>query len=240
MVEKLKKHLGCLSVDIYPFVTLCALDIICETAMGTTINAQRNEESEYVQSVKEMGRIIIERALVPHKNNEFLFRFTKDYQIQKKALNILHEYTNNVINKRREELLKEYSSKLRENSVDMGIKKKMAFLDLLLQATVDDRPLTNEEIREEVDTFMFEGHDTTASGISFALYSLANNPEAQEKAYEEQVALFGKEKNPTVTYGDLQEMKYLELVIKEALRLYPSVPFYARETNQEVKFGNDN
>jgi cytochrome P450 family 4 len=237
MVEKLKKHLGCLSVDIYPFVTLCALDIICETAMGTTINAQRNEESEYVQSVKEMGRIIIERALVPHKNNEFLFRFTKDYQIQKKALNILHEYTNNVINKRREELLKEYSSKQRENSVDMGIKKKMAFLDLLLQATVDDRPLTNEEIREEVDTFMFEGHDTTASGISFALYSLANNPEAQEKAYEEQVALFGKEKNPTVTYGDLQEMKYLELVIKEALRLYPSVPFYARETNQEVEFG---
>ncbi|KAJ3655144.1 hypothetical protein Zmor_014282 [Zophobas morio] len=234
MVEKLKKHVGEPTVDIYPFVTLCALDIICETAMGTTINAQSNEESEYVKSVKEMGRIIIERALAPQKNNEFLFRFTKDFQLQRKALNILHKYTNNVIRKRRQELLKEYSSKEMENPADIGIKKKMAFLDLLLQARVDDRPLTNEEIREEVDTFMFEGHDTTASGISFALYSLANNPEVQEKVYEEQLSIFGEEKNPTVIYKNLQEMKYLELVIKEALRLYPSVPFYARETNQEV------
>ncbi|EFA04535.1 cytochrome P450 4C1 [Tribolium castaneum] len=238
MINKLRKKVGIESVDIYPFVTLCALDIICETAMGTTINAQNNEESEYVTSVKEMGRIIIERAIAPQKNNEFLFRFTKDYQLQKSALKVLHNYTNNVISKRREELLKDQASKVSENVIDMGIKKKMAFLDLLLQATVDGRPLTNEEIREEVDTFMFEGHDTTASGISFALYCLANNPEAQEKAYEEQVALFGKEKKPIVSYSDLQEMKYLELVIKEALRLYPSVPFYARETNQEVEFGD--
>lgn len=124
--------------------------------MGTTINAQDNEESEYVTSVKEMGRIIMERAFAPQKNNEFLFRFTKDYQLQKQALKVLHDYTNNVINKRREELLKDQNSKINENVIDMGIKKKMAFLDLLLQATVDNRPLTNEEIREEVDTFMFE------------------------------------------------------------------------------------
>ncbi|RZC33754.1 cytochrome P450 4C1, partial [Asbolus verrucosus] len=236
MIEKLTQQLGNQSVDIYPIVTLCALDIICETAMGTTINAQSNTESEYVKSVKEMGRIIMERTFTPHKSNEFSFRFTKDYQRQKKALNVLHQYTNNVINKRREELLKEFSSKRNDNSADIGIKKKMAFLDLLLQATVDDRPLTNDEIREEVDTFMFEGHDTTASGISFALYSLANNPQAQQKVYEEQVSIFGEEKNPVVTYTNLQEMKYLELAIKEALRLYPSVPFYARETNQEVEY----
>jgi hypothetical protein len=37
MVEKLKKHLGCLSVDIYPFVTLCALDIICGERMVLSI-----------------------------------------------------------------------------------------------------------------------------------------------------------------------------------------------------------
>lgn len=45
--------------------------------------------------------------------------------------------------------------------------------------------LSNQEIADEVDTFMFEGHDTTAAGISFALYNLAKYPEIQRKCREE-------------------------------------------------------
>ena len=50
--------------------------------------------------------------------------------------------------------------------------------------------LTDEEIQEQIDTFLFEGHDTTASSITWTLYNLAMYPEHQQKCRDEVDALF--------------------------------------------------
>ena len=122
--------------------------------MGVTINAQDDDQSEYVQSVKAMTRIIIERAFSPLQMYDFLYPLTRNYYTQRKALKILHDKSNTVIRQTLQKLQNKETNATEDD--DCGIKKRTPFLDLLLNARVDGRSLTQEEIREEVDTFMFE------------------------------------------------------------------------------------
>ncbi|XP_044266774.1 cytochrome P450 4C1-like [Tribolium madens] len=225
LIEKLETLNEKESVDLDFLVPLCTLDVICETAMGTQINAQKGENLEYVHSVKEMCRIIVARFLSPFKIFKWTYWMTNDFYVERKIVNILHAFTSKVIERRK-----------MERNVG-GNSKKMSFLDLLLKFSESEK-LSDRDICEEVDTFMFAGHDTTAASVCFALYLLANNPKVQEKVFSEQKDLFGDEKNPLVTYQELQNMKYLEYVIKETLRLYPSVPVIGRYLKEDTKFGN--
>nr|AID61457.1 cytochrome P450 [Calliphora stygia] len=85
---------------------------------------------------------------------------------------------------------------------------------------------------------MFEGHDTTTSGISFALYLIARHPQVQEKLVEEIKQVLGTDKHKPVTYRELQDLKYMECVIKESQRLYPSVPAIGREITEDITIGD--
>lgn len=91
---------------------------------------------------------------------DWFFQFSQLYRTMSKALTVLHNFTDSVIIERREQLLRESTSKLKSTNSDItdgvGEKKKLAFLDILLQSECDGKPLSNLDIREEVDTFMFE------------------------------------------------------------------------------------
>lgn len=117
---------------------------------------------------------------------------------------------------------------------DIGEKKRLAFLDMMMDLKKNGGQMTDEEIREEVNTIMFEGHDTTAAGSSFTLCALGNHQDIQARVHEELDAIFGDSNRPC-TFQDTLEMKYLERVILEALRLFPPVPLIARKLNEDVK-----
>nr|AAB71161.1 cytochrome P450 [Drosophila melanogaster]AAB71162.1 cytochrome P450 [Drosophila melanogaster]AAB71163.1 cytochrome P450 [Drosophila melanogaster]AAB71164.1 cytochrome P450 [Drosophila melanogaster]AKD43094.1 Cyp4d1-RA [Drosophila melanogaster] len=229
------KH-GDSGFSLYDWINLCTMDTICETAMGVSINAQSNADSEYVQAVKTISMVLHKRMF------NILYRFDLTYMLtplaraEKKALNVLHQFTEKIIVQRREELIREGSSQESSNDdADVGAKRKMAFLDILLQSTVDERPLSNLDIREEVDTFMFEGHDTTSSALMFFFYNIATHPEAQKKCFEEIRSVVGNDKSTPVSYELLNQLHYVDLCVKETLRMYPSVPLLGRKVLEDCE-----
>ncbi|XP_075157442.1 cytochrome P450 4d1-like isoform X2 [Haematobia irritans] len=242
LIEKLNLHsqrYGDHHLHLFELISLCTLDVICESAMGVSVNAQTNADSEYVRAVKTIATVLHKRMFDILYRFNLTYRFTKLAREEKKALAVLHGFTEKVIIQRREELLKAQEHK-KENGKqatddDVGTKRKMAFLDILLQSEIDGKPLSNLDIREEVDTFMFEGHDTTSSAITFCFYNLAMYPECQRKCFEEVIQVLGKDKSKPVTFEDLNNLHYVELCIKETLRLFPSVPLLGRKITEECE-----
>lgn len=126
--------------------------------MGISANAQSNSESKYVRAVKELSQITFMRMFDYILRFDFFFAFSSHYSSQKRALDTVHTFTDSVIIQRRGELLAHRHNTMKEENSDeeLGIKKKMGLLDVLLKSQIDGKPLNNMEIREEVDTFMFE------------------------------------------------------------------------------------
>ncbi|XP_040068053.3 cytochrome P450 4V2 [Ixodes scapularis] len=110
-------------------------------------------------------------------------------------------------------------------------------MDILLQMHMQDGTLTESDILDETVTILLAGFDTTAAAAAFCLYLLGNHLEVQEKLHEELDRVFGDDVDRPVTLDDLRGLPYLDCVIKETLRLYPSVPLVARRIEEDMKIG---
>ncbi|CAC5409593.1 CYP4V2 [Mytilus coruscus] len=247
MMNKLEGKWKNGTFNIFNDITLCALDIICETAMGRTINAQNDDDSEYVKAVYKITEIILTRQRSPWFWPDFMFNTIGAGKEHDRLLKILHGFTEKVIKEKSAEFSKKQADGLTMEDIlnnhdddetsYISREKRLAFLDMLLCSTVQGESLSFMDIREEVDTFMFEGHDTTAAAMSFTMHLIGAHPEVQAKVHTELDEVFG-DSNRRATMKDLKSLKYLECVIKEGLRLFPSVPFFGRTTTEDLVIDN--
>ena len=93
-------------------------------------------------------------------------------------------------------------------------------LGLLVAALDGDEPIPLREVRDELVSFMVAGHETAASAMTWALWLLAGDAPAQQRAIDEVGEVLGDRR---VTVDDLPRLPYLRAVIDEAMRLYPPV-----------------
>eukprot|EP00243_Klebsormidium_subtile_P006955 TRINITY_DN3026_c0_g2_i1.p1 TRINITY_DN3026_c0_g2~~TRINITY_DN3026_c0_g2_i1.p1 ORF type:complete len:289 (-),score=119.19 TRINITY_DN3026_c0_g2_i1:581-1354(-) len=104
-------------------------------------------------------------------------------------------------------------------------------LGVLLQARDEaGRRLSDEELWEDVHDIMGAGHETTASTTTAALYCISQTPGVEDKVLAELRAVLGG--RPPL-YDDLPRLQYTGQVVKEVLRLYPSIPLFPREVDHD-------
>nr|QFR37025.1 cytochrome P450 4G189 [Forficula auricularia] len=258
VIERMKKQHG-KTFDAHDFMSECTVEILMETAMGVDKKGHKNG-FEYAMAVMKMSNILHTRHINPFLRLNWVFNLTKTSKEQVKLLETIHGVTNKIIENKKKDFdsgqkryitsssTKEEDSALSANKGlkddldahddDIGQKKRLAFLDYLLESRDNGNNFTEDEIREEVNTIMFEGHDTTAAGSSFFLSVMGVHPEIQDKIYEELDAIFG-DSDRDCTFQDTLEMKYLERCLLESLRMYPPVPLIAREIKKDVRLASN-
>ena len=109
-------------------------------------------------------------------------------------------------------------------------------LSVLLSAVDadDGTRMSDRQLRDEIMTLFLAGHETTANALTWTWYLLAQHPEVAAQLLDEtQHVLRGR--TPTTT--DLPNLPYSEMVVREAIRLYPPAPGFAREPIEDMSIG---
>lgn len=102
---------------------------------------------------------------------------------------------------------------------------------MMVTGSDTEQPLSDSELRDEIRTFFLAGHETSATALTWTLYLLARNKHVTQKMIEEIHSVLGKDRDPI--FDDLQDLKYVEQVINETIRLYPPIYFFSRTPLKE-------
>lgn len=100
----------------------------------------------------------------------------------------------------------------------------------------DGRPMSDQELRDEMMTLLLAGHETTAVALSWTWYLLALNKQTETKLNEELSTVLG-DREPTVE--DIPRLRYTEWVIKESMRLYPPAWGIGRRALADFEVGGN-
>ncbi|XP_047523086.1 probable cytochrome P450 4d20 isoform X2 [Pieris napi] len=92
-----------------------------------------------------------------------------------------------------------------------------------------------QRIAKVLDNMSNDGHHTTAIALSHALYCIAKYPEVQHRVLEEQKLIFNENKFKKPNHKELNEMKYLEAVIKESIRVLPTITKISRHLKNDLQ-----
>ncbi|XP_025113194.1 cytochrome P450 3A24-like [Pomacea canaliculata] len=206
-----------------------AMDVIAGTAFGVEVNSQKDLDHPFV---RDAGTFLTDILYI----GSYLLLLSKAVPVLVPFINFLVKhffqprgYKSFIRNVQR---IKE------ERQLEENRNKKPDFLQLMMSCEENQSPnkdrmnvLSSVEVIAQASVFFFAGYESTASTLQFMAYLLALHPEVQEKIVREIKEQLGDE---IPDHDGILKLKYLDSVIHETLRMYPSFYFTDRIASEEV------
>jgi cytochrome P450 len=199
--------------DVHADMMQVTLDIVARTLFGADVTEQSDEIGEsLLLAIRSFGTNFSRRIPLPS------WVPTRGNRKARAAVKALNGVVRQIIERRRHET-----------------QPRTDLLSMMLHARDEDgSQMTDEQLLDEVRTFLLAGHETTAITLSWTLYLLANHPREQAAVQAELDAVLAG-RLPEV--GDLARLPVTTRVVQEAMRLYPPAFMIGRENTCEIELG---
>ncbi|GMG16772.1 unnamed protein product [Phytophthora fragariaefolia] len=234
------------SLDIFQVFTRFTFEVISEIAFGVKLGGLATESEHPVETAFNFAQQrIFERFLEP----TWWWKLQRWLDVGgerelKKHVQIIDDTCYNIISRSMADW--QVKSNVEENggsSTDTEkLQQKRNVISLFLDGVSSNDANAEEQLdpkylRDIVLSFMIAGRDSTAAALSWFFYTLTQHPEVEAKIRQEIQSKLPQLINGTISSPSMtqvNELVYLEAVLKEALRLYPATPSNIREALQDV------
>ncbi|KAH8407323.1 hypothetical protein KR215_003910 [Drosophila sulfurigaster] len=208
--------------DLLPLLQNFSLNVASQTIMGCGLNENGNIDSnQLVKMCFNLQETLTEVCFSPWLISRTLRKLFGKEDRYFKAKSELKGLVKELI----KPTLSEGSEQLKD---------KNTFLKLLTD--LKNRGIfTTQDVEDNCGHIVFAAFETTANTVAYTLMLLAMFPEYQEKAFEELRSFFSKSGDFDVSYSDIKNLVYLDLILNESMRLLSPVPVIARQTTRDVR-----
>ncbi|XP_075973964.1 cytochrome P450 9e2-like isoform X1 [Anticarsia gemmatalis] len=244
---------GYIDIDCKDLTSRYANDVIATCAFGLKVDSLTDEDNEFFTMVKETTTLgfkdMIQFFIM--LNMPFIGKLLKiDFMSTATKKFFRSLVLDTMTDRERRQILRPdmihllmEAKKGRLSHENLKSKGESAGFASVEESSVGTKKVkrvwSNNDIIAQVVSFLFAGFETISTASSLLLYELALNPEVQDKLVEE-IREYDIKNGGKLDLKSLQEMRYMDMVVSEVLRMWPPAMFTDRSCTKDYNLGKPN
>ncbi|XP_055598739.1 probable cytochrome P450 313a4 [Uranotaenia lowii] len=239
MARRLNEQPDGTTLDIYRYTSLCVLEMVCGTALGSDVlDRDKQKKDLLAHSIDRDFALAAKRMTALHLHVDFVYRKSEICQQLEASQNLTVNFLIDIIKERREYLEKHPPDEKGSDDFEGQeyFKKPKIFVDQLLMGSSDGKPFTDREIIDNLYAIITGAVETSSLLTAHACLVLSFYPEIQQRLFDEINQYFPAD-SPHADFSPetFRRLRYTEMFLNEVQRVYPVAPFVARENSSEIE-----